>query len=115
MNSCIIMGGKERYFVNSFPGIHQMPHHIHRAATKTRIDAAPNEIERDMDDAHEFVNCVKPTSIVRHRISLSQSPQGNHFFRLSLGLGHTEKSKHIKKVHAKFPKHISQNPWVTRN
>jgi len=84
VNSCIIMGGKERYFVDSFPGIHQMPHHIHRAATKTRIDAAPNEIERDMDDAHEFVNCVKPTSIVRHRISLSQSPQGNHFFRLEL-------------------------------
>ena len=61
-----------------------MPHHIHRAATKTRIDAAPNEIERHMDDAHEFVTCVKPASIVRHRISLSQSPQGNHFFRLEL-------------------------------
>ncbi len=56
-----------------------MPHHIHRAATKTRIDATPNEIERDMDDAHEFVNCVKPTSIVRHRISLSKALKSTIF------------------------------------
>jgi hypothetical protein len=97
VNSCIIMGEKERYFDNSFPGIHQMPHHIHRAATKTRIDATPNEIERDMDDAHEFVNCVKPTSIVRHRISLSQSPQGNHFFRLELNSVNNVFSVGIKK------------------
>ena len=61
-----------------------MPHHIHRAATKTRIDAAPNEIERHMDDAHEFVACVKPASIVRHRISLSQSPKETTFSVSSL-------------------------------
>ena len=78
VNSCIIMGGKERYFVNSFPDIHQMPHHIHRAATKTRIDAAPNEIERHMDDAHEFVACVKPRAKIIVRLEGSVSYVCHH-------------------------------------
>ena len=79
-----------------------MPHHIHRAATKTRIDAAPNEIERHMDDAHEFVNCVKLASIVRQRISLSKAPRKplfpsqaysvNNVF--SVGIKKSESGKH---------------------